>query len=290
MLATTCSAWASAVRNRHGIRGDAARRPYVHPGTSEYFVVTEHGLAAGRMILTSGSLLPYLLWDALRAMDYLASRSDVDTKRLAATGVSGGGWYTEALAAVDPRVRVAIPVCYGGCTADNLFRAKIGILDVDALIAPRPLLLIEATGDSRDSVALKQRRREDSPAISIARQAPEIWTKFMIADGPHGYDPPMFPVIFDWLARWLPVSRPPEPSSLAAHTVLESRPRVLACTEAAVLVSTSLGNGRTRSSQKLARSESHRLAKTRGRSRANASASVCSERLAIAQPAGPRPR
>jgi dienelactone hydrolase len=232
------------------------RRPFVHPGTSEYFVTTEHGLAAGRMILTSGSLLPYLLWDAMRAMDYLAGRPDVDTRRMAATGVSGGGWYTEALAAIDSRVRVAIPVCYGGCTADNLFRAKIGILDVDALMAPRPLLLIEATGDTRESVAGKLRRREFVGEFYRAAGAGDR-TKFMIADGPHGYDPPMFPVIFDWLARWLPVSRPPESGSWRP-AVLESE-AALACTNSGQ-VATSLG-GKTLFT--LAKAEVRRLAATR---------------------------
>ncbi|HSB17244.1 MAG TPA: alpha/beta fold hydrolase [Bryobacteraceae bacterium] len=190
------------------------RRPIIHPGTSEYFVTTEHGLAAGRTILTSGNLVSYLLWDALRGLDYLESRNDVDGKRIAVTGISGGGWLTELLTAYDPRVRVAIPVCYGGCIADNLFRASMTVADVDALIAPRPLLMMEATGDSRSSVAEKRRRHELVARLYEVAGAAER-TQFRIFDGPHGFTDAMFPVAYSWLTRWLP--------GIAADSVEEPR-------------------------------------------------------------------
>jgi dienelactone hydrolase len=230
------------------------QRPLIHPGTSQYFVTTEHGFAAGRAILTGSNLVRFLLWEAVRATDYLTERKDVDAQRVAATGVSGGGWLTELLAAFDPRIKVAIPVCYGGCIADNLFRSKIGILDVEALIAPRPLLLIEATGDSRASVAEKFRRRNVAGAVYRAAGAEER-TRFMIAEGPHGYVPSMYPVIYEWLQRWLPIaSSVPEPP---ADRPLALEPEAaLACTVTGQVL-TSLG-GETLTS--LIRAEARRLA------------------------------
>jgi dienelactone hydrolase len=51
--------------------------------------------------------------------DYLAARPDVDPGKLACTGTSGGGLQTELLSAVDRRIKVSIPVCYGGCAPDT---------------------------------------------------------------------------------------------------------------------------------------------------------------------------
>jgi dienelactone hydrolase len=52
------------------------------------------------------------VWDVLRLLDYLDTRSDVDPKRIGLFGVSMGGIETYLAAAVDPRVAVAVP-CLG---------------------------------------------------------------------------------------------------------------------------------------------------------------------------------
>lgn len=102
------------------------------------------------------------VWSAMRAIDYLETRPEVDSKRIGLTGISGGGaitWYT---AAVDERVAAAAPVCSTytfGSQATN-WRAA-GQCDciyfhntygwdfpiVAALIAPRPLLMISGRRD-----------------------------------------------------------------------------------------------------------------------------------------------
>jgi dienelactone hydrolase len=51
------------------------------------------------------------VWNAIRALDYLETRPEVDKSRIGLTGISGGGamtWYT---AAVDERIAAAAPVC-----------------------------------------------------------------------------------------------------------------------------------------------------------------------------------
>ncbi len=52
------------------------------------------------------------VWDVMRAVDYLETRDDVDTKRIGLMGISKGGIETYLAAAVDPRITVAVP-CIG---------------------------------------------------------------------------------------------------------------------------------------------------------------------------------
>ena len=49
-------------------------------------------------------------WNGVRGIDYLPVAADVDPKRIAVTGISGGGAATFWIAAADPRVKVAVPV------------------------------------------------------------------------------------------------------------------------------------------------------------------------------------
>ena len=49
---------------------------------------------------------------AMRAVDYLLSRPDVDRERINITGTSGGGTQTALLGALDERIKVIIPSCY----------------------------------------------------------------------------------------------------------------------------------------------------------------------------------
>ncbi len=103
------------------------------------------------------------VWNAVRALDYLETRPEVDAKRIGLTGISGGGamtWYT---AAVDERIAAAAPVCStftwgsqaehwvarGQCDCIyylNSYRWDFPI--VAALIAPRPLLILSGQQDT----------------------------------------------------------------------------------------------------------------------------------------------
>jgi len=103
------------------------------------------------------------VWNAMRALDYLETRDDVDASQAAITGISGGGavtWYT---AAADERFAVAAPVCATWTAAnqtgqrllgencdciyyDNTFQTDLPL--VAALIAPRPLKILGAKRDT----------------------------------------------------------------------------------------------------------------------------------------------
>ena len=74
--------------------------------------VPEHIQAGAQNILIGQSVARYFIWDAKRALDYLASRPEVDPARLGAAGCSGGGALTTFIGALDPRVKVVAPACY----------------------------------------------------------------------------------------------------------------------------------------------------------------------------------
>lgn len=92
------------------------------------------------------SVMGIQTWNSVRCLDFLASLPDVDPKRMAVTGSSGGGTQTILLGAIDERPIAAFPngmvstSMQGGCTCENctLLRVGTGNVELAALFAPRP--------------------------------------------------------------------------------------------------------------------------------------------------------
>jgi len=94
-------------------------------------------------------------WNSIRALDFLETLPDVDPKRLLVTGESGGGTQSFLLCAVDQRPKWSAPVnmisliMQGGSPCENAPSLRVGTNNVEiaALMAPRPMLMVSATGD-----------------------------------------------------------------------------------------------------------------------------------------------
>ena len=113
-----------------------------------------HGLGSLREELWSLNTMGLQLWDSIRAIDFLQSLPDVDPERIAVTGACGGATQTFLVSAVDPRVKVAAPVNMisailqgGTCQSAPGLREGTFNVEIGALMAPRPLLMVSATGD-----------------------------------------------------------------------------------------------------------------------------------------------
>jgi pimeloyl-ACP methyl ester carboxylesterase len=75
-------------------------------------ICAEHAVMGNLAYLAGANLARWEVWDGIRAVDYLLTRSDVDGERISITGTSGGGTQTALIAALDPRIKVAVPSCY----------------------------------------------------------------------------------------------------------------------------------------------------------------------------------
>src|SRR5580658_1229094 len=72
----------------------------------------EHAVMGNLAYVAGANLARWEIWDGMRAVDYLLTRSDVDGQRISITGTSGGGFQTALLGALDERIKVIIPSCY----------------------------------------------------------------------------------------------------------------------------------------------------------------------------------
>jgi len=117
-----------------------------------------------KLMLWKGQVLfGMMMFDEIRALDYLSSRAEVDARRLGASGMSMGATKAWWLAALDPRVRVCMDVC---CLTDydELIRTRglseHGIYyyvpsllkhfhsaEINELIVPRPRLSVNGHKD-----------------------------------------------------------------------------------------------------------------------------------------------
>jgi Acetyl xylan esterase (AXE1) len=95
--------------------GQGERSQFWDPkaGKSRYnLVCAEHAVLGNLAYLAGANLARWEIWDGMRAVDYLLTRPDVDAERISITGTSGGGTQTALIAALDPRIKAAVPSCY----------------------------------------------------------------------------------------------------------------------------------------------------------------------------------
>ena len=161
-------------------------------------------------------------WNCIRALDYLETREEVDVKRIGVTGRSGGGAYSWWIAALDERIKAAVPVAgiadlqnhiVDGCVeghCDCMYIVNTYQWDyplVAALVAPRPLLISNSDKDTifpLDGVVRVHSKVRDIYRLCEADKNLGLH----ITEGPHRDTQELRIHAFVWFNRFLKDERP----------------------------------------------------------------------------------
>jgi dienelactone hydrolase len=168
----------------------------------------DHRLLDPRLAQWGIGSLGLHLWNSIRGLDFLESLPEVDRDRLACTGASGGGTQTFLLAAVDERVKVAAPVnmishaMQGGDVCENapILRLDASNMEIGALAAPRPMIMVAATGDWT-----KDTPRVEFPSVQAVYRllGAADAVESVQFDAPHNYNRQSREAVYAFFARRL---------------------------------------------------------------------------------------
>ncbi len=233
--------------------GEGERLQYFDPATGKSLAgraTGEHTEAGSQMMLGGWHIARYFLWDAMRGIDYLHSRQDIDPSRIGAAGCSGGGTVTAYLAALDPRVKAAGVACYitsfqellptlgpqeAEQTIPGFLQEGLGFPDWVEAAAPRPYAIISTTEDMFPFAGARSSRDEARRIYALYGAQDRL--SWINGPGHHGNLGPMMPKIVGFFTHWLLDS-----NQIPALTKLPPPPlRTLLCTKTGQ-VTTSLGS------------------------------------------------
>ena len=163
----------------------------------------------------------YFINDAMRGVDYLASRPEIDAARIGAFGCSGGGTVTGYLAALDDRIQAAASACWvndyahllagpgpqeGEQSIPGFLAEGLDLADWVELAAPKPYAVVSTTEDMFPWAG----------ATAAVSELQRFWTLYGAADrlewihgpGPHGNIAPLGDRILAFFRKSLKVEGP----------------------------------------------------------------------------------
>ncbi|WKN29910.1 acetylxylan esterase [Porifericola rhodea] len=149
----------------------------------------EHGYVGAQCFMGGSSLAKYMIWDGIRAVDYLLSREEVDAKRIGITGRSGGGTQSAYIAAFDDRILASAPEAYI-TSLEILFKTKgpqdaeqnlmhyvdyeLDLADLLEVRAPKPTMIISTTRDFFSIEGARRTYQEAKQAFASLGQPDHI--------------------------------------------------------------------------------------------------------------------
>jgi len=176
----------------------------------------EHTVA--KSLFCAGMTWPgVFVFDDRRALDYLASRPEVDATRLGCAGLSGGGLRTVMLTGADERIRCAC--CAGMMTTwrDYLLNKSythtwmayvpglprdLDYPEILGLAAPSPVMVLNNRQDQLFTLPEMERADQILKEVYAKAGAADRY-RAMFFDGPHKFDREMQAQAFEWFDRWL---------------------------------------------------------------------------------------
>jgi len=174
---------------------------------------------AFKLMLWRGQVLwGMMMFDEFRALSWLATREEVDPKRLGVTGMSMGSTKAWWLAALDPRVRLTTDLCCltdyesliaaHGLSGHGIFYFTPSLLKqfdtagINELIVPRPHLSVNGRKDPLTPPAGVEKIR--SHLLPLYRQhGREEDCRIELFDCAHEETPEMRTMVIDWMRRYL---------------------------------------------------------------------------------------
>lgn len=184
--------------------GQGERFEYFDPKSKEVILkgpVDEHYYLGRPSFLVNWTLSGLRVWDCIRALDYLVSRPEVDTSKIAAVGNSGGGQMALLITAVDKRIKVCAAGHPGGQMEKNYLPGQ-NLIDrqILSLIAPRPVRVI--VGEKSGEAAFHLKKVEDIQLFDEGLGFDKDRAQMVIVDGVHDLKYPKREKVYEWLNQW----------------------------------------------------------------------------------------
>ena len=179
-------------------RGFGERREKATQGDEEEKYLKSSCKELAQSALALGFTLQGLFaYDTMRLIDYLESRSDIDTSSLGAIGFSGGGMQALYASALDERIRKVLVSGYFYGFEDSLLEMNsncqcnyipslfttFDMGDIASLIAPRPLAIQSCLSDHLEG---KRGMVNVMEQMEILKKNYEIYGKTVFHDTPQG--------------------------------------------------------------------------------------------------------
>lgn len=185
---------------------------------------SEHTRLGVRGWLVGWNFMRFRIWDAVRAVDYVETRKDLDCSKLGVAGTSGGGTMSTYMQALDDRIKVAFPNCYvssfravfkeRGCHDSEQFfwnQLNTGVNHAAMLAMGQPRVAL-ATG-SRWKDYFPHYGAEETfkvfTTLTSKLNFPGPYWHFH-CDGPHGLPAPTRAAQVDWMRYCILGAEPPK--------------------------------------------------------------------------------
>ena len=179
-------------------QGERQRNP-AKPLSQNFF---GHNLIGKRLWAAGSWFGVWHAWDAVRGLDYLLSRPEVDAEKIYIIGCSGGGTMTTLVNALEDRFAGALPSCYITSWRHNIENEQpvdaeqvipgisaAGLEMCDLLIAaaPRPVRISGEANDFFDVRGTREAFEEVKKIYTLLGYGDRV--TLFIGPGTHGFNP-----------------------------------------------------------------------------------------------------
>tara|TARA_Y100000588_G_scaffold395272_1_gene522161 strand:- start:14934 stop:17015 length:2082 start_codon:yes stop_codon:yes gene_type:complete len=176
-------------------------------------VIEEQRALGNQCYLLGNNLMDYRIWDAIRAIDYLETRPDIDVHRIAMAGIANGGEETLRVAPLEPRIKAIIYISAVLMTSRQRVATQLPVNpeqvytrtlqngidhpELLAALAPRPIMIGSLTSGSMSVEETRSVFREISRIYSLLGVDSRV--KLVETKDSHTLGPALSTAISSWL-------------------------------------------------------------------------------------------